>query len=156
MTSSLSSSQSFVQRTFPPLIGALTSPSVEVICQANNVSFVELIHPFCNIYVDYQLKDPSGNDHLIKHLKVGVKDVKEVPLDAKIARRMLDEAVAGAWCDVTRDLRTPKLPGCESVDIPAECPWFKAWTETFLQVCLPRLSYFLITAKLLIQIYFLF
>lgn len=145
--SSFTSSQSFVQRTFPPLIGSLTSPSVEQICQKNNVSFAELLRPFCNVYVDHQLKDPSGNDLPIKHLKVGVQDVKELPPSPAVARMLLNEAVARAWCDVTKEVRTGDGKASLVVDIPTECPWFHAWTETFLQVG-PTLEIYVIVSKL--------
>jgi len=129
--SGLSEPQAFMQRTFPPLIGSLTSPSVENICQKNNLSFVELLQPFCTVYADYQLKDPSGTDITLKHLKVGVQDVKFQPPAPVVARKLLNEAVANAWCDVTKEI---KVSDSITVEIPAECPWFTAWRETFLQV----------------------
>lgn len=124
---------SFVQRTFPPVVGSLASPTVEQICQKNNLSFVEMIRPFCTVYLDQRLRDPSGNDHLIKTLQVSVQDINDRPPQPTLARKFLNESVSNATCDTTKTVNIGNL----SLSIPTECTWFQAWGDTFLQVQFP-------------------
>lgn len=37
----------FIQNSFSPFIAVLSSPLVDEICQQNNLSFIELLEPFC-------------------------------------------------------------------------------------------------------------
>ena len=41
--------QEFVQNTFNPHLAVLCSPDAEVLCQKNNLTFVELVQPFCRL-----------------------------------------------------------------------------------------------------------
>lgn len=41
--------QEFVQNTFNPHVAVLCSPDAEVLCQKNNLTFVELVQPFCRL-----------------------------------------------------------------------------------------------------------
>jgi len=39
----------FILDVFSPLVAVLCSPDVDAVCQKNNLSFVELIQPFCRL-----------------------------------------------------------------------------------------------------------
>lgn len=39
----------FIQNTFSPAVAVLCSPDAEVLCQKNNLTFVELVQPFCRL-----------------------------------------------------------------------------------------------------------
>ena len=39
----------FIQNTFSPSVAVLCSPDAEVLCQKNNLTFVELVQPFCRL-----------------------------------------------------------------------------------------------------------
>ena len=41
--------EEFVKNTFAPTIAVLCSSDAERLCQKNNLSFVELIQPFCRL-----------------------------------------------------------------------------------------------------------
>jgi len=41
--------QEFIQNTFNPHVAVLCSPDAEVLCQKNNLTFVELVQPFCHL-----------------------------------------------------------------------------------------------------------
>ena len=41
--------QEFVQNTFNPHVAVLCSADAEVLCQKNNLTFVELVQPFCRL-----------------------------------------------------------------------------------------------------------
>lgn len=44
--------QEFIYNAFPAVVGALASEDAEAICQKNDMSFVELIRPFCQLTSD--------------------------------------------------------------------------------------------------------
>lgn len=39
----------FIQNTFSPAVAVLCSPDAELLCHKNNLSFVELVQPFCRL-----------------------------------------------------------------------------------------------------------
>jgi len=41
--------EEFILDVFSPLVAVLCSADVESVCQKNNLSFVELIQPFCRL-----------------------------------------------------------------------------------------------------------
>ena len=41
--------QDFILDAFPVMVGSLVSEDAELICQKNDLSFVELIRPFCQL-----------------------------------------------------------------------------------------------------------
>lgn len=52
MAKCVQSAQEFIYNAFPAMVGALASEDAEAICQKNNMSFVELIRPFCQLATD--------------------------------------------------------------------------------------------------------
>lgn len=44
--------QEFIKEAFTPQVAALCSPLAEQTCGKNNLSFVELLQPFCKLNVD--------------------------------------------------------------------------------------------------------
>lgn len=44
--------QEFIKNAFTPQIAVMCSPTVEQICQKNNLSFIELCQPFCKLNSD--------------------------------------------------------------------------------------------------------
>lgn len=49
MARCIQSAQEFIIGAFPAMVGALASEDAEAICQKNDLSFVELIRPFCQL-----------------------------------------------------------------------------------------------------------
>ena len=41
--------QDFIQSTFSPQVAVLCSSDAELLCQKNNLSFVQLVQPFCRL-----------------------------------------------------------------------------------------------------------
>lgn len=39
----------FVQNAFSPLVAVLSSPMAEQLCRKNNLSFIEMVQPFCRL-----------------------------------------------------------------------------------------------------------
>ncbi|KAK5639608.1 hypothetical protein RI129_012100 [Pyrocoelia pectoralis] len=133
MSHSKLSSQDFIKNTFTPQIAVLCSPAVDNICQKNNLSFTELVQPFCKLNSDVYLQDTNGGVLTIHNLKISLLDVNFRPPQPTLARKFLNACVSQSW-----EQRTQKLQiGNYDLDIPTSTSWFESWRDTFLQVQFP-------------------
>lgn len=125
--------QEFIQSSFSPIVAVLCSQKVENIVSKNNVTFPELLQPFCNLDWEGQFREPGGNTCVIKNMKLIVRDVNWKPLQPTEARRQLNNAVLYNYNDKTISV---ELAG-RSFLIPQSTHWFDAWRETYLDVQFP-------------------
>ncbi|XP_029042782.1 trafficking protein particle complex subunit 8 [Osmia bicornis bicornis] len=123
----------FISNAFSPQIAAVCSPLADAVCQKNNLSFVELLQPFCKLNTEGHFKDPQGNTISVRNLRLFIQDVNAHPPEPSIARKMLNEAVSSTTCEHTTTVRI----GTTDLDIPVSVPWFEAWREMFLSVQFP-------------------
>ncbi|XP_067001319.1 trafficking protein particle complex subunit 8 isoform X2 [Anabrus simplex] len=123
----------FIQNAFSPLVAVMCSPLVDQICQKNNLSFTEMIQPFCKLNTEAHFRDPSGNVITVRNLRVTVQDVHFRPPQPTLARKYLNESVSLSASDRNSSLQI----GNDIIEVPASVPWFEAWRETFLQVQFP-------------------
>lgn len=123
----------FISNTFSPQIAAVCTAAADVTCQKNNLSFVELLQPFCKLNTEGFFKDPQGNTVTIRNLRLSIQDVNAHPPEPILARKMLNEAVSTSMCEHTTVIHT----GTVDLDIPISVPWFEAWREMFLNVQFP-------------------
>jgi len=65
MACCVQTAQEFIVNAFPVFIGALASEDAELICQKNNLSFVELIRPFCQLDGAVNIRDPVNSNIVI-------------------------------------------------------------------------------------------
>lgn len=47
--------QEFISNTFSPQVAAVCSPAAENTCQKNNLTFIELLQPFCKLNAEGQI-----------------------------------------------------------------------------------------------------
>ncbi|XP_026473845.1 trafficking protein particle complex subunit 8 isoform X2 [Ctenocephalides felis] len=127
------SPQEFIQNSFSPVLGAMCSDQAEQICKKNNLSFVELVQPFCKINNDAYFQDPSGNKVIVKNLKVNVQDVNARPPQPTLARKMLNDSVASGTCDRTSTIHLGEL----DLVLPSSLPWYESWRDMFFHVQFP-------------------
>ncbi|KAF7386777.1 hypothetical protein HZH66_011229 [Vespula vulgaris] len=123
----------FISNTFSPQIAAVCTSAADATCQKNNLSFVELLQPFCKLNTEGHFKDPQGNIVTVRNLRLSIQDVNAHPPESSIARKMMNEAVSSAMCERTTVIRI----GTVDLDIPLSVPWFEAWREMFLSVQFP-------------------
>ncbi|KAE8746892.1 hypothetical protein FOCC_FOCC006312 [Frankliniella occidentalis] len=123
----------FVQNAFSPLFAVLSSPMAEQVCRKNNLSFIEMVQPFCRLTSEVHFRDPLGANVAVKNLRVCLQDVHSRPPQPTLARKFLNESVSNAINDNTTSLTF----GDQKIDVPSSTPWFEAWRETFLQVQFP-------------------
>ncbi|XP_011160627.1 trafficking protein particle complex subunit 8 isoform X1 [Solenopsis invicta] len=123
----------FIGNAFSPQIAVVCSAAADVACQKNNLSFVELLQPFCKLNTEGHFKDPQGNTVAIRNLRLSIQDINMRPPEPSLAKKLLSEAVSTALCERTTTVHI----GTTELDIPVSVPWFEAWRETFLSVQFP-------------------
>ncbi|XP_024936039.1 trafficking protein particle complex subunit 8 [Cephus cinctus] len=123
----------FISNAFSPQVAAVCSASAEATCQKNNLSFIELLQPFCKLNTEGHIKDPQGVSVVVRNLRISVQDVNVRPPQPTLARKMLNESVSSVLCDRTTVVRI----GTTDLNIPVSVPWFEAWREMFLSVQFP-------------------
>ncbi|XP_055378418.1 trafficking protein particle complex subunit 8 [Condylostylus longicornis] len=127
------STREIIQYVFSPLVGAITSPYADELCQRNNLSFVELLQPFAKLANDAHFRDTSGTSVSIKGLRLNICDIGWRPPQTTLARKMLNEAVTNAAFEKSKVSQI----GLMNVEIPQSEPWFENWREAFLTVQFP-------------------
>uniref|UniRef100_A0A1B6D9P4 Trafficking protein particle complex subunit 8 n=1 Tax=Clastoptera arizonana TaxID=38151 RepID=A0A1B6D9P4_9HEMI len=125
--------QEFIQNSFSPVIGSFCSPLVEKTCKKNNLTFTEMIQPFCKLTAEANFRDPSSTLVVIKNFRIVVSDIHLRPPQPTMARKFLNESVSSVNCERTSVVQV----GDMNLDIPVSVPWFEAWRDTFLQVQFP-------------------
>lgn len=130
--------QEFVQNTFNPHVAVLCSADAEVLCQKNNLTFVELVQPFCRLTSEVHIRDPNNVPHTIKHLKITMRDMSYMLPSQNVARKILNDIVAGAQPQLVEGNRGNVVSvGDYDLQLTSSTPWFEAYREKFLHMLPP-------------------
>ncbi|XP_073535306.1 trafficking protein particle complex subunit 8 isoform X1 [Phyllobates terribilis] len=134
MAQCLLSVQEFLQDSFIPQVAALCSEEAERLARKNQLSFCELVRPFCRLSTEVHMRDPNNQLHVIKNLKIVVNSiVPQPPLQAAV-RKLLNEVVA---TNQPAEGLVPNVITAGDYDlnisdrsIKASVPWYNNWKET--------------------------
>ncbi|KAG9478979.1 hypothetical protein GDO78_012579 [Eleutherodactylus coqui] len=135
MAQCLLSVHEFLQDSFIPQVAALCSEEAEKLARKNQLSFCELVRPFCRLSTEVHMRDPNNQLHVIKNLKISVNNiVTQPPLQAAI-RKLLNDVVAS---NQPAEGLVPNVitAGDYDLNISATTPWFESYRESFFQ-CMP-------------------
>ncbi|NP_001085189.1 uncharacterized protein LOC432274 [Xenopus laevis] len=135
MAQCLLSVHEFLQDSFVPQVAALCSEEAENLAQKNQLSFCELVRPFCRLSSEVHMRDPSNQLHVIKNLKIAVNSiVTQSPQQAGI-RKILNDVVSASQ---PAEGLAPNVitAGDYDLNISATTAWFESYRETFFQ-CMP-------------------
>uniref|UniRef100_A0A4W3GTN5 Trafficking protein particle complex subunit 8 n=1 Tax=Callorhinchus milii TaxID=7868 RepID=A0A4W3GTN5_CALMI len=132
MAQCVQSVQEFLQDTFVPTVAALCSPEAEAATRKNNLSFAELVRPFCRLTSEVHMRDPNNQLHVIKNLKISVTGiVTQSPQQAAI-RKLLNDVVSASQ-PAEGLVANVITAGDYDLNISATTPWFEAYRECFFQ-----------------------
>lgn len=136
--------QEFLQNTFGPLVAVLCSHDAEVIAQKNNLTFVELARPFCRLSSEAHIRDPTGQLHAVKNLRVILTDGNSQPLPANAVKKKLSDAVGGCQ-PTTKEGETDNVitVGSYDLQLSLSTPWYESYRETVLNEMAPSEHEFL-------------
>ncbi|OXB81698.1 UNVERIFIED_CONTAM: hypothetical protein H355_008947 [Colinus virginianus] len=94
MAQCVQSVQEFIQDSFVPLVAALCSEEAERLTRRNNLSFAELVKPFCRLTSEVHMRDPNNQLHIIKNLKIAVNNIITHPPQHGAIRKLLNDVVS--------------------------------------------------------------
>ena len=143
MSQCFQSTDGFIKTLFGPRVAVLCSQDAEIISRRNNLSFAELIRPFCTINNELQVHDPSNQVYLIRDLHVTVCDLRCNIPDENSIEQMLSEVVH----DASSSAELYKTENIDSeryqVNVNMSCPWFEAYRETRTSLASQKLHEFI-------------
>ncbi|RMC15456.1 hypothetical protein DUI87_07648 [Hirundo rustica rustica] len=138
MAQCVQSVQEFIQDSFVPLVAALCSEEAERLTRRNNLSFAELVRPFCRLTSEVHMRDPNNQLHIIKNLKIAVNNIITHPPQPGAIRKLLHDVVSvsqpaeGLVANVITagdyDLNISDR------SVKASVPWYSNWKETLMEL----------------------
>ena len=129
MSQCCQTTDSFVKVLFGPRVAVLCSQDAEIISRRNNLSFAELIRPFCSINSELQVRDPGGQVYPIRDMHITVCDLRCKIPDENSVEQMLSEVVI----ETSSTPEAYKTLNIDSeryqVNVNMSCPWFEAYRD---------------------------
>lgn len=126
-----------INNAFAPMVAALCSHDAELVCQKNNLSFCELIQPFCRLNTEAHIRDPTSTAHPVHNLHVNVREMSQIPPSPTMARKMLTDVVANCQPQTENSRTNVITVGDYDLQLSASTPWYEAYRDCFLQVAVP-------------------
>ncbi|KAI4892506.1 hypothetical protein NFI96_018306 [Prochilodus magdalenae] len=130
--------QEFIQDSFVPMVAVLCSEDAERVTRKNNLSFPELLRPFCRLTSEGHLRDPNNQVVLVKGLRVSVTGVNTRPPNSGEVRKLLSQAVSA--CQPPEGLPANVITAGDydlnisDRSVKASVPWYSDWKETLTQL----------------------
>ncbi|XP_076325502.1 trafficking protein particle complex subunit 8 homolog l(3)76BDm isoform X2 [Tachypleus tridentatus] len=136
MSSFKHTAQELIQYVFAPKIAVVSSSGAEAICQKNNLTFVQLVRPFCTLKNEATIRDPSNFSFTLKHFHVCMRDIWWQPPQPALAKKLLNDAVTSS--PIPDDAsKTTMIVGSYELNIHTSTPWFEAYRDVFFQANYP-------------------
>ncbi|XP_018016859.1 trafficking protein particle complex subunit 8 isoform X2 [Hyalella azteca] len=114
----------YIQWVFSPHIGVFCDEDSESSCLRNNLKFVDLIQPFCQLPDEVGISDPNRTLITLQNLRLVLQDINVKPPAPAVAKKILSHVVSVN--------ATP--PSEEASFSDLSCPWYEKWRETFHQL----------------------
>ncbi|CAF4652696.1 unnamed protein product, partial [Rotaria sp. Silwood1] len=124
----------FIQDAFCPMIAVLCSYDAETICRKNNLTFAELIQPFCRLPSEVAYRDPSNNLIILKNLRLEIKDYNSLPPQNTLAKKLLNDAVFNVLTNGSINNEHEIDTEQYQLQIKNTTPWFDSWRDCFLRI----------------------
>ncbi|XP_052230198.1 trafficking protein particle complex subunit 8-like isoform X4 [Dreissena polymorpha] len=134
----------FIQCAFSPQVAVLTSNDAEQLCQKNNLSFTQLVQPFCRLTTEAQIKDPNNVLHTLQRLRIGMIDMNCQVSTPLVAKKMMNDTVTNEQPQIHEGSRGNVMTvGDYDLQLSSATPWFEAYRDVFLQTIPPSEHEFL-------------
>ena len=128
MSSTSVSSTSFVKKVFGPNIAVLCSQDAELVSKQNNLSFVELLQPFCIVNNEHlQVRDPNGQPVHLSDLHLSLQDLKCTPPTENQAIEDLNKVVEHHISNKESLKKNRIFNDNYTVATNLNCPWFESY-----------------------------
>ncbi|XP_072425838.1 trafficking protein particle complex subunit 8 isoform X1 [Chiloscyllium punctatum] len=138
MAQCVQSVQEFIQDTFVPMVAVLCSEAAESSTRKNNLSFAELVRPFCRLTSEVHMRDPNNQSHVIKNLRINVTGIVTQPPQQTAIRKLLSEVVSASQPaeGLVANVITAGDYDLNISDrsVKASVPWYSNWKDTLTQL----------------------
>jgi hypothetical protein len=125
--------ETVIKKSYSLQVAVRCTPGADAICRKNQLTFCELVEPFCHLNSPVQSKDLQGHPYALKNIYVRVSDPQLEPAPATKLQSALSEVVKnGAW-----EGKQP-LVHYGSVTTNASTPWYDGYRNTFLEKLRPE------------------
>ncbi|XP_033625745.1 trafficking protein particle complex subunit 8-like [Asterias rubens] len=132
------SAQEFVQNAFGPTVAVLCSHDAEVLAQKNNLSVVEMLRPFSCLTNEAHIRDPSGQIHTVRNLRLILNEMNHQPQAPMLMRKMLQESVNRCQPPPVNGNRGNVITvGSYDLQIGSSTAWYETYRDVFLQLLTP-------------------
>ncbi|XP_032875370.1 trafficking protein particle complex subunit 8 isoform X1 [Amblyraja radiata] len=138
MAQCVQSVQEFIQDTFVPMVAVLCSEAADGSTRKNNLSFAELVRPFCRLTSEVHMRDPNNQSHVIKNLRISVTSIVTQPPQQTTIRKLLSEVVSASQPaeGLVANVITAGDYDLNISDrsVKASVPWYNNWKDTLTQL----------------------
>ncbi|XP_067834095.1 trafficking protein particle complex subunit 8 isoform X1 [Heptranchias perlo] len=138
MAQCVQSVQEFIQDTFVPMVAVLCSEAAETSTRKNNLTFAELVRPFCRLTSEVHMRDPNNQSHVIKNLRISVTSIVTQPPQQTAIRKLLSEVVSASQPaeGLVANVITAGDYDLNISDrsVKASVPWYNNWKDTLTQL----------------------
>lgn len=139
MAECLKSAYDFIKSAFAIRIGVLSSQDAEIVSQKNNLSFSELIQPFCTLTNEAHIQGFDKQSYRAYNMHLRVSDI----------RQSTPSIEKGAVCQLISDLVQKSGPdkSIQNITVPCRnynlsvnrsCPWFDTYRDLVIRFGLPQ------------------
>ncbi|KAM4688318.1 trafficking protein particle complex subunit 8 isoform 2-T3 [Discoglossus pictus] len=138
MAQCLQSVHEFLQDSFIPQVAALCSEEAERTARKNQLSFCELVRPFCRLSTEGHMRDPNNQLHVIKNLKITVNNIVTQSPQQGAIRKVLNDVVSSSQ---PAEGLVPNVITAGDYDLnisdrslKASVPWYNNWKDTLTEL----------------------
>lgn len=122
----------FIQSAFCPMVAVMCSEDAEKVSQKNNLSFVEMVRPFCHLTSEAHMRDPSGVIHPVKNWHIRLVEMSATHPPQHVVNKLLSEVVSR-----TQPLNNDPSSLTPDAQARGSAPWFEAFRDCFFQLVKP-------------------
>ncbi|KAM8967666.1 trafficking protein particle complex subunit 8 isoform 2-T2 [Pelodytes ibericus] len=138
MAQCLLSVHEFLQDAFIPQVAAMCSEEADKMSRKNQLSFCELVRPFCRLSTEVHMRDPSNQLHVIKNLKIAVNNIVTQVSQPGAIRKVLNDVVSSSQ---PAEGLVPNVITAGDYDLnisdrslKASVPWYNNWKDTLMEL----------------------
>eukprot|EP00118_Oscarella_pearsei_P003792 m.15777 g.15777 ORF g.15777 m.15777 type:complete len:1495 (+) comp26547_c0_seq1:77-4561(+) len=129
MANCAQSAHDFIRQAFGPRIAVIASPDAETICQKNNLSFVDMLKPFCRPSMEGQMRDPQHQIYVVKSLLLHMSEAHPNPPPMNATKKRLNDVVAR--CHHVAE--SGPMINIGDMRFSASTPWFEVYRKSFCE-----------------------
>ncbi|XP_077503967.1 trafficking protein particle complex subunit 8 homolog l(3)76BDm isoform X1 [Amblyomma americanum] len=139
MNANKRTAEDFIQGVFAPTVTVQCSSDAEDVCRRNNLSFAELLQPFCQ-QVEVSVRPPNVLQGTIAaKLHLNIRDLNSPVPQLAAAKKLLNDSVANVQPPLAENTAslTKIKAGSYNLLVSTSTPWFYSYRDAFFRVLPP-------------------